>query len=314
MDAGPAPCRSNAECGKLPLLFAKYADNGDHAALAELFTDGLRVRPAVPARISRSTGATAVQAIFRDRPPILVRHIVTNVLVEAVSKTRGDAGRITSPCSPAMPAPSRRRKRARSMSAGSRIEYVLDSPSGELALCQSRHGNGRAAHGRRDAQYSAAERRSERTEMMVEQPPERKRAAGARFLRGAVFGRSRETARLLPREIRVGAQGQGYRRCRQARRAWTSSTSSSPRCAACSNPGDPKVHVQNMFSAGPWVCVESNSTGKTMDGWSTTMTIAGCSKCRTARSTRCANIWTATTPPNCSGWNEPWRVSTDSRS
>ena len=31
-------------------------------------------------------------------------------------------------------------------------------------------------------------------------------------------------------------------------------------------PGDPKVHVQNMFSAGPWVCVESYSTGKTLDG------------------------------------------------
>ena len=31
-------------------------------------------------------------------------------------------------------------------------------------------------------------------------------------------------------------------------------------------PGDPKVHVQNMFSDGPMVCVESFSTGKTMDG------------------------------------------------
>ena len=31
-------------------------------------------------------------------------------------------------------------------------------------------------------------------------------------------------------------------------------------------PGDPKVHVQTMFSAGPWVCVESRSTGTTMDG------------------------------------------------
>jgi hypothetical protein len=35
-------------------------------------------------------------------------------------------------------------------------------------------------------------------------------------------------------------------------------------------PGDPKIHVHNMFSRvdeeGGWVCVESNSTGKTMDG------------------------------------------------
>ena len=27
------------ECGRLPLLFARYADNGDHAALANLFTE-----------------------------------------------------------------------------------------------------------------------------------------------------------------------------------------------------------------------------------------------------------------------------------
>lgn len=35
-------------------------------------------------------------------------------------------------------------------------------------------------------------------------------------------------------------------------------------------PGDPKIHVHTMFSrvdeTGGWVCVESNSTGKTMDG------------------------------------------------
>jgi uncharacterized protein len=31
-------------------------------------------------------------------------------------------------------------------------------------------------------------------------------------------------------------------------------------------PGDPKIHVHHMFSAGKAVCVESNSTGKTMDG------------------------------------------------
>jgi ketosteroid isomerase-like protein len=31
-------------------------------------------------------------------------------------------------------------------------------------------------------------------------------------------------------------------------------------------PGDPKVHVENMFSAGPFVCVESYSTGTTLDG------------------------------------------------
>ena len=32
------------------------------------------------------------------------------------------------------------------------------------------------------------------------------------------------------------------------------------------NPGDPKVHVHNMFSRDGWVCVESNSTGGLPDG------------------------------------------------
>ncbi len=31
-------------------------------------------------------------------------------------------------------------------------------------------------------------------------------------------------------------------------------------------PGDPKVHVRTMFSRDGMVCVESNSTGRTMDG------------------------------------------------
>lgn len=31
-------------------------------------------------------------------------------------------------------------------------------------------------------------------------------------------------------------------------------------------PGDPKVHVENIFSAGDYVCVESYSDGKLQDG------------------------------------------------
>ena len=31
--------RIERDCGRLPLLFARYADNGDHAALAALFTE-----------------------------------------------------------------------------------------------------------------------------------------------------------------------------------------------------------------------------------------------------------------------------------
>jgi len=74
------------ECSKLPLLFARYADNGDHAALARLFTQDCKfARPFQPQY--PFYGRDRVQAIFRDRPPILVRHIVTNVLVEVVSET-----------------------------------------------------------------------------------------------------------------------------------------------------------------------------------------------------------------------------------
>ena len=74
------------ECGKLPLLFARYADNGDHASLAQLFTEDCEfARPFQPDH--PFYGRARVQAIFRDRPPILVRHIVTNVLVEATSET-----------------------------------------------------------------------------------------------------------------------------------------------------------------------------------------------------------------------------------
>ena len=74
-----------AECAKLPLLFAKYADNGDHAALADLFVEDCEfARPFQPD--FPFYGRDKVQAIFRDRPPILVRHIVTNILVEVVSK------------------------------------------------------------------------------------------------------------------------------------------------------------------------------------------------------------------------------------
>jgi hypothetical protein len=72
------------ECARLPLLFAKYADNGDHAALAQLFTEDCEfARPFQPDY--PFYGRAAVQGIFRDRPPILVRHLVTNVLVDVLS-------------------------------------------------------------------------------------------------------------------------------------------------------------------------------------------------------------------------------------
>lgn len=74
------------ECGKLPLLFAHYADFDDHEALADLFVEDCSfARPFQPDL--PFFGKDRVQAIFRDRPPFLVRHIVTNVLVEVISET-----------------------------------------------------------------------------------------------------------------------------------------------------------------------------------------------------------------------------------
>ena len=86
MDAGQRLAIELA-CGKLPLLFAKYADEGDAQALAQLFTTDCEFsRPFQPEYPFH--GRAAVEAVFRDRPPILVRHIVTNVLVEALTETR----------------------------------------------------------------------------------------------------------------------------------------------------------------------------------------------------------------------------------
>lgn len=74
------------ECARLPNLFARYSDNGDHASLADLFTQDCEfARPLQPDY--PFFGRDRVQAIFRDRPPILVRHIVTNVIVDVVSET-----------------------------------------------------------------------------------------------------------------------------------------------------------------------------------------------------------------------------------
>jgi hypothetical protein len=76
--------RIEAECGRLPLLFAHYADSGDHEAMASLFTeDCIFARPFQPHFPFH--GRDRVQAIFRDRSPILVRHLVSNVLVDVIS-------------------------------------------------------------------------------------------------------------------------------------------------------------------------------------------------------------------------------------
>ena len=73
------------ECKRLALLYAKYSDNGDHAALASLFAeDAVYVRPFEEEH--PVCGRERIHAMFRDRPPILVRHLVTNVLIDVIDE------------------------------------------------------------------------------------------------------------------------------------------------------------------------------------------------------------------------------------
>lgn len=71
-------------CRRLVLEFAKYNDDLDHQALADLFVEEcVFARPLDPEHPYH--GRDKVHAIFRDRPPRLTRHVMTNILVTVVS-------------------------------------------------------------------------------------------------------------------------------------------------------------------------------------------------------------------------------------
>ncbi len=74
-------------CTKLVNQFAVYNDLGRHEELAELFTDdGRYARPTDPA--SFVEGRAKLLAAFKARPQDkLVRHLVTNILIEVISPT-----------------------------------------------------------------------------------------------------------------------------------------------------------------------------------------------------------------------------------
>lgn len=73
-------------CGRLVLEFAKFNDDGEHEALADLFVeDCVFVRPLDPEH--PYYGRDKVHAIFRDRPARLTRHVMTNILITAISPT-----------------------------------------------------------------------------------------------------------------------------------------------------------------------------------------------------------------------------------
>ena len=73
-------------CARLVLEFAKFNDDWDHEALADLFAeDCVFARPLDPEH--PYYGKDKVHAIFRDRAPRLTRHVMTNILITAVSET-----------------------------------------------------------------------------------------------------------------------------------------------------------------------------------------------------------------------------------
>jgi len=75
------------ECARLVLQFAKFNDDLDHQALADLFVeDCVFARPLDPEH--PYYGREKVHAIFRDRKPRLTRHVMTNILITPVSATQ----------------------------------------------------------------------------------------------------------------------------------------------------------------------------------------------------------------------------------
>lgn len=74
-----------AACTRLVHEFAKFNDGWDHESLAALFTeDCVFARPLDPTHPYH--GRAAVHAIFRDRKSRLTRHVMSNVLIEVLSK------------------------------------------------------------------------------------------------------------------------------------------------------------------------------------------------------------------------------------
>lgn len=76
-------------CSKLVLQAAAFADAGDAAQLAALFTtDGLLVRPSA----GPLKGRPAIEASYAERPANrTTRHLVTNTLVDVESASQAQA-------------------------------------------------------------------------------------------------------------------------------------------------------------------------------------------------------------------------------
>jgi len=74
------------QCQKLCNQFANYNDLNDFKAVYDLFTeDGSFWRPSVPD--VEIKGREAIYQAFLQRPPLVIRHIVSNCVIETLSET-----------------------------------------------------------------------------------------------------------------------------------------------------------------------------------------------------------------------------------
>ena len=77
---------AESACRRLIYEFARFNDYLEHEKLAALFTeDCVFARPLDPDHPYH--GRAAVHAVFRDRPPRLTRHVMTNVIIDVISET-----------------------------------------------------------------------------------------------------------------------------------------------------------------------------------------------------------------------------------
>ena len=77
------------QCEKLCRQFANYNDRNEFEAVCNLFTDkGSFWRPSVPDTEIR--GRKNILEAFRQRPPLVIRHIVSNCIIDVVSETEAN--------------------------------------------------------------------------------------------------------------------------------------------------------------------------------------------------------------------------------
>lgn len=74
------------QCQKLCNQFANYNDQNDFKALCDLFTgNGSFWRPSVPD--TEIQGRETIYKAFLERPPLVIRHIVSNCVIDVISET-----------------------------------------------------------------------------------------------------------------------------------------------------------------------------------------------------------------------------------